>query len=169
MSEIPWDLRRRALKDSIRHDKRVKEAIRKNLKELIAEENIITSDGKKLVKLPLRYGYACEHGPQGQKRCQKCGEMAIQSRTLEDVVYSLVAPRYNYGAPRIVVANVNDDGSLLLEHQRNDLGPLDLKYAEKTLEHLHEVWKKPVHLKTFNNREEAIALTYSASGMEVGK
>src|SRR5918995_1826005 len=55
MSEIPWDLRRRALKDSIRHDKRVKEAIRKNLKELIAEENIITSDGKKLVKIPLRY------------------------------------------------------------------------------------------------------------------
>jgi sporulation protein YhbH len=55
MSEIPWDLRRRALKDSIRHDKRVKDAIRKNLKELIAEENIITSDGRKLVKIPLRY------------------------------------------------------------------------------------------------------------------
>jgi uncharacterized protein len=55
MTEIPWDLRRRALRDSIRHDKRVKEAIRKNLKELIAEENIITSDGKKLVKIPLQY------------------------------------------------------------------------------------------------------------------
>jgi uncharacterized protein len=55
MSEMPWDLRRRGLKDSIRHDKRVKDAIRKNLKELIAEENIITSDGKKLVKIPLRY------------------------------------------------------------------------------------------------------------------
>jgi uncharacterized protein len=55
MSDIPWDLRRRALKDSMRHDKRVKEAIRKNLKELIAEENIITSDGRKLVKIPLRY------------------------------------------------------------------------------------------------------------------
>jgi uncharacterized protein len=55
MAEIPWDLRRRALKDSIRHDTRVREAIRKNLKELIAEENIITSDGRKLVKIPLRY------------------------------------------------------------------------------------------------------------------
>jgi uncharacterized protein len=55
MAEIPWDLRRRALKDSIRHDKRVKEAIRQNLKELIAEENIITAEGKKLVKIPLRY------------------------------------------------------------------------------------------------------------------
>ncbi len=55
MQQIPWDLRRRGLKDSIRHDKRVKEAIRKNLKELIAEENIITSDGKRMVKIPLRY------------------------------------------------------------------------------------------------------------------
>jgi sporulation protein YhbH len=55
MSDIPWDLRRRALKDSIRHDARVKEAIRQHLKELIAEETIITSDGQKLVKIPLRY------------------------------------------------------------------------------------------------------------------
>jgi stage V sporulation protein R len=115
------------------------------------------------------YGYACEHAPQGQKRCQKCGQMAIQSRKLEDVVYSLVAPRYNYGAPRIVVVNVNDDGSLLLEHEWSDLGPLDLKYAEKTLEYLHELWKKPVHLKTFNNQEQTTALTYSAAGMEIGK
>jgi spore cortex formation protein SpoVR/YcgB (stage V sporulation) len=57
----------------------------------------------------------------------------------EDVVYSLVAGRYNYGAPRIVVANVNDDGSLWLEHEPTDLGPLDFKYAEKTLEYLHEL------------------------------
>ncbi|MBI5649834.1 MAG: DUF444 family protein [Chloroflexi bacterium] len=52
---IPWDLRRRGLKDSIRHDKRVREAIKQNLRELIAEETIITSDGKKLVKIPVRY------------------------------------------------------------------------------------------------------------------
>jgi sporulation protein YhbH len=43
------------LKDSLRHDQRVKEAIRKNLRELIAEEAIITSDGNKQVKIPLRY------------------------------------------------------------------------------------------------------------------
>ncbi|HXH09921.1 MAG TPA: SpoVR family protein, partial [Alphaproteobacteria bacterium] len=115
------------------------------------------------------YGYACEHGPQGQKRCQKCGEIAIQSRKREDVVYSLVAPRFNYGAPRITVAHVNADGSLLLEHERSDLGPLDLTYTEKTLAYLHELWKKPVHLKTFNSRNEATTLTYSAAGIEVGR
>lgn len=52
---LPWELRRRGLKDSLRHDQRVKEAIRKNLRELIAEEAIITSDGNKRVKIPLRY------------------------------------------------------------------------------------------------------------------
>jgi sporulation protein YhbH len=52
---LPWELRRRGLKDSLRHDQRVKDAIRKNLRELIAEEAIITSDGNKRVKIPLRY------------------------------------------------------------------------------------------------------------------
>lgn len=51
----PWELRRRGLKDSLRHDQRVKDAIRKNLRELITEEAIITSDGQKRVKLPIRY------------------------------------------------------------------------------------------------------------------
>ncbi len=52
---LPWELRRRGLKDSLRHDQRVKDAIRKNLRELISEEAIITSDGSKRVKIPLRY------------------------------------------------------------------------------------------------------------------
>lgn len=55
MSSPPWELRRRGLKDSLRHDQRVKDAIRKNLRELIAEEAIITSDGQKTVRIPLRY------------------------------------------------------------------------------------------------------------------
>lgn len=52
---LPWELRRRGLKDSLRHDQRVKEAIRKNLRDLIGEEAIITSDGHRQVKIPLRY------------------------------------------------------------------------------------------------------------------
>lgn len=69
-TQIPWDLRRRGLKDSIRHDKRVREAIRKNLKELIAEETIITSDGKKKIKIPIRYldQYRFKYGRRGEGR-----------------------------------------------------------------------------------------------------
>src|SRR4029450_14152913 len=77
MADIPWDLRRRALKDSMRHDKRVKEAIRTNLKDLIAEENIITSDGRKLVKIPLRYldQYRFRFGPMGSGTGQGKGHV----------------------------------------------------------------------------------------------
>jgi sporulation protein YhbH len=52
---LPWELRRRGLKDSLRHDQRVKEAMRKNLRELIIEESIITSDGTKNIRIPMRY------------------------------------------------------------------------------------------------------------------
>jgi uncharacterized sporulation protein YeaH/YhbH (DUF444 family) len=47
----------------------VKDAIRKNLRELIAEEAIITSDGSKRVRIPLRYldqyRFKYGHPPQG--------------------------------------------------------------------------------------------------------
>ena len=53
--DIPWDLRRRGLKDAQRHDARVREAIRKNLKRLIVEEAIISSQGDRKVRVPVRY------------------------------------------------------------------------------------------------------------------
>lgn len=64
INDTPWDLRRRGYKDAVRHDKRVRDAIKKNLKELIAEENIISSDGDKLIKIPLKYldQYRFRHG-----------------------------------------------------------------------------------------------------------
>jgi stage V sporulation protein R len=148
---------------------------RQKLFEIRAQENDISFLANYLTQeladeLELfAYGYACEHGPQSQKKCQKCGESAIQSRQIEDVIYSLVAPRYNYGAPRIVITRVNEDGSLLLEHERSDLGTLDRTYGEKTLGYLYELWKKPVHLKTFGSQHEATTLTYTASGLEISK
>jgi sporulation protein YhbH len=72
---LPWELRKRGLKDSIRHDQRVKDAIKKNLRELIAEEAIIASDGKKTVKIPLRYldQYRFKYGSPQQGTGQGAG------------------------------------------------------------------------------------------------
>ena len=71
-----WDLRKRGLKDSGRHDQRVKEAIKKNLHELIAEESIITSDGKKRIRIPLRYleQYRFKYGQPQQGVGQGAGK-----------------------------------------------------------------------------------------------
>jgi sporulation protein YhbH len=50
-----WELRQPGRRDSQRHKERIKKAIKENLRELIAEENIISSDGKRKVKVPVRY------------------------------------------------------------------------------------------------------------------
>lgn len=53
-SQHDWSLHRKGPIDQARHQEKVKEAIKQNLPEIIAEESIITSDGKRLVKVPIR-------------------------------------------------------------------------------------------------------------------
>jgi hypothetical protein len=63
-NKIPWDLRQRGQRDSQRHQKKIKEAIKKNLQKIIADESIITTDGKRMTKVPIRYldSYHFKHG-----------------------------------------------------------------------------------------------------------
>lgn len=63
-NKIPWDLRQRGQMDSNRHAKKIKEAIRKNLQHIIAEEEIISTDGKRTTKIPVKYldSYHFRHG-----------------------------------------------------------------------------------------------------------
>ena len=46
VSEEDWSLHRKGYQDQMRHQEKVKEAIRENLPDLISEESIIMSDGK---------------------------------------------------------------------------------------------------------------------------
>ncbi|WP_124726835.1 sporulation protein YhbH [Staphylospora marina] len=54
VSEEDWSLHRKGYEDQMRHQEKVKEAIRKNLADLISEESIIMSDGKQIIKIPIR-------------------------------------------------------------------------------------------------------------------
>jgi sporulation protein YhbH len=54
VSKHDWSLHRKGPIDQARHNAKVKEAIKDNLADIVAEEAIITSDGKKLVKVPIR-------------------------------------------------------------------------------------------------------------------
>lgn len=49
-----WDLQRKGSIDQARHNQKIKEAIKDNLESIISEEAIITSDGNKVVKVPIR-------------------------------------------------------------------------------------------------------------------
>ena len=54
LSRQDWSLHRKGLIDQARHSEKVKEAIKGNLPSIISEEAIITSDGNKVVKVPIR-------------------------------------------------------------------------------------------------------------------
>ena len=54
LSRQDWSLHRKGPIDQARHNEKVKEAIKSNLPSIISEEAIITSDGNKIVKVPIR-------------------------------------------------------------------------------------------------------------------
>ncbi|HEX9007108.1 MAG TPA: sporulation protein YhbH [Bacteroidota bacterium] len=54
LSHNDWSLHRKAPADAARHDEKVREAIRDNLADIVGEEAIVTSDGTRIVKVPIR-------------------------------------------------------------------------------------------------------------------
>ncbi|WML43109.1 sporulation protein YhbH [Neobacillus sp. PS3-40] len=54
VSKEDWSLHRKGQDDQQRHQEKVQEAIRNNLPDLITEESIIMSNGKDVVKIPIR-------------------------------------------------------------------------------------------------------------------
>lgn len=64
-----WGMRKRGKRDSARHSKRVKKAIKENLRDLISDASIISSDGKRKIKIPIRYldNYRFKHGDNKNK------------------------------------------------------------------------------------------------------
>ncbi|MGO4887602.1 sporulation protein YhbH [Anaerobacillus sp. MEB173] len=54
VSQENWSLHRKGFQDQQRHQEKVQEAIRKNLPDLVSEENIIMSNGRDVIKIPIR-------------------------------------------------------------------------------------------------------------------
>jgi uncharacterized protein len=54
VSKSDWSLHRKGPTDQKRHDEKVREAIRENLGDIVAREDIILSDGRTTVKVPIR-------------------------------------------------------------------------------------------------------------------
>ncbi|MFD1848744.1 sporulation protein YhbH [Oceanobacillus bengalensis] len=54
VSQEDWSLHRKGYQDQLRHEEKVKDAIKNNLPDLVTEESIIMSNGKEVVKIPIR-------------------------------------------------------------------------------------------------------------------
>ena len=110
------------------------------------------------VKLNLfSYGYADEEDAEEH-------DIQIKSRDYDDVIRALLAPHYNYGAPKIVVTQVHQ-GELHLQHEKGSLGDLDTRYTEKTLGYIFELWKNLVMLETWQDKTP-VKFAYSPSGFK---
>ena len=75
VSQENWSLHRKGYQDQQRHMEKVKDAIKNNLPDLISEESIIMSNGREVIKIPIRsleeykirYNYGkSKHVGQGQ-------------------------------------------------------------------------------------------------------
>lgn len=75
VSQENWSLHRKGYQDQQRHMDKVKDAIKNNLPDLISEESIIMSNGREVIKIPIRsldeykirYNYGkSKHVGQGQ-------------------------------------------------------------------------------------------------------
>ncbi len=81
------------------------------------------------------------------------GDIRVASRDIHLIREAILAPRFNYGAPRIAATRVTQDGSLELTHDhRGDGRGLDMARADRVLEYIARVWRRPVTLHTVDER-----------------
>lgn len=77
------------------------------------------------------------------------GGIRIAENGIHAVREAILAPRFNYGAPRIAIKRMHVDGSLELSHDyQGDGRGLDLERAEKVLDYIARVWRRPISLHT---------------------
>ncbi|WP_151636483.1 SpoVR family protein [Noviherbaspirillum aerium] len=88
------------------------------------------------------------------------GDIRISDNDVHAVHEAILAPKFNFGAPRIAANNMHVDGSLQLihDHQTDGRG-VDLGRAERVLEYIGRVWRRPVTLHTVGDRGEARVVT----------
>ncbi len=84
---------------------------------------------------------------------RKDGETRIANRDIHAIREAILAPKFNYGAPSVSVVSMSADGSLDLNHDYlHDGRGLELPQAEKVMDYVARVWRRPVSLHTVDFR-----------------
>ena len=77
------------------------------------------------------------------------GGIRIAEKNIHAIREAILAPKFNYGAPRVAIQRLHTDGSLALVHNvAEDTRGLDLPRAERVLNYIARVWQRPVSLET---------------------
>jgi stage V sporulation protein R len=84
-------------------------------------------------------------------------EIRVATKDINAIREAILAPKFNFGAPRVAAVELGNDGSLALAHAHSSDGRgLDLARARKVLEYVRRVWRRPVRLHTVNERAEQV-------------
>jgi len=90
------------------------------------------------------------------------GQVKVLDNDLPMLQDTLLAPKYNFGAPSVSAAHVRTDGTLELEHDHTTDGRgLDLERSRKVLEYVQRVWRRPVVLRTIDQNGSTLELSAS--------
>ncbi len=77
------------------------------------------------------------------------GGIRIAEKDIHAIREAILAPKFNYGAPRVAVRALHVDGSLELVHDfQGDGRGLDIPRAERVLDYMARIWRRPVSLQT---------------------
>jgi stage V sporulation protein R len=92
------------------------------------------------------------------------GALRVLDHDIHALRETILAPKYNFGAPAVFARHVGKDGALTLSHEHTTDGRgLDLDRAERVLAYLHTVWRRPVHLETIDAAGQPKTLSRAAS------
>jgi len=87
------------------------------------------------------------------------GEIKVATRDIHQVHEAILAPKFNYGSPRIAATELGADGRLKLMHDHaSDGRGLDLDRGGRVLDYVKRVWRRPVSLVTTDARGGEVEL-----------
>ncbi len=91
---------------------------------------------------------------------QANGPVKVLSEDIDELREAILKDKYNFGAPRVSVAEVRSNGTLVLEHQSDiDKRGLDTDGAKRVLEYVAHVWRRPVVLRTVDAASKSVEVS----------
>jgi stage V sporulation protein R len=91
------------------------------------------------------------------------GGVKVLEHDIDALRETVLAPKYNFGAPTVLAKHVAHDGTLTLVHEHETDGRgLDLDRAERVLDYLHKVWRRPIRLETVDSAGQPRTLSRAA-------
>ncbi|MEA3410937.1 MAG: SpoVR family protein [Pseudomonadota bacterium] len=140
-------------------------------------EHIVENQGLEAARKVMRenddFGFIRNHFDESIAReldlfpweARRSGEIRARGFDIDRIRELVLSGKFNFGAPRVHVAETLADGTLVLVHEHEmDGRGLDRESAEKVMNYLLRVWRRTVVLCTVDARGEPLKIVRRAQG-----